>query len=205
MRKRRTDNPTGAAIAAGLAGSYGEMPEMVVEKIGYGSDKKVFHHPNILRAFWGETSLPVTGEDTVEVLETCIDDSTGEAMGHTLMLLFEEGALDAYYTPVFMKKNRPAYMLTVLCSPSKSHAMAKLIFSNTGSIGLRIRASKRFLMQREFKDFSTRFGDIKVKICTFEEIVKLKPEYESISAAAKKFNVTITDIFAEILRLYGSK
>lgn len=193
--------PTGAAIAAASASSFGPMPRMRVDRIGIGGGTRDFGRPNILRAFLGEEEdAQSRGGDSVDVLDTCIDDSTGEALGHTVGELFRAGAADAYYTPVFMKKNRPAYLLTVLCPPDVTDSAVKIIFRDTGSIGMRIRRSERVVMSRAFIEVKTRFGPVRAKRCAYADIVKIKPEYASVLTAAQKAGVPYGEVYAETLK-----
>lgn len=194
--------PTGAAIAAGLARAFGPMPTMRVEHTGYGCGKRKFPHASVVRAFLGETET-VHGTqaepscDRIRILETCVDDSNGEALGYALTRLFEAGAADAYYTPILMKKNRPAQLLTVLCPPDLEETMAELIFSETGAIGLRTRESNRIIMKRTFGTVSTQFGEIRLKRSTYHDITKVKPEFESVRAAAEQAHVPVSQVEAE--------
>ena len=178
--------PTGAAIAAALSQGFGAMPSMTIRKTGYGCGKKQLENPNVLRAVLGESpeNTADSGEtDTIAVLETSIDDSTGEALGNCMEELFRAGALDAFCSPVYMKKNRPAWELTVLCRPGEEERFARIIFTLTGSIGLRKRLSERIKMSRSSFEAATKYGNVLCKSCTFHGVSKQKPEYESLKAA----------------------
>lgn len=189
--------PTGAAIVAAVCDGFGAMPEMTVERIGCGAGTKDFSHPNILRAFLGQAA-PDESKDTVEVLETCVDDTTGEALGACLDALFKSGVRDAYFSPVYMKKCRPAYMLTVLCDKGAAQRAAEVIFERTGAIGLRVRTSRRIVMQREIKNVATKFGEIPVKFSSYGGIKKFKAEADAVEKAANTFNVPVSDVYAEV-------
>ncbi|HEX2938026.1 MAG TPA: nickel pincer cofactor biosynthesis protein LarC [Ruminiclostridium sp.] len=190
--------PSGAAILAAVCTEYGEMPLMTVERIGNGAGTRELSHPNILRAFLGDTYDKSEG-DSIEILETNIDDTSGEALGGCLDALMREGAADAYFTPIFMKKNRPAYMLTVLCSKEFTKRAAEIIFERTGSIGLRVRTSRRIIMRREIRNINTQFGGIPVKFSTFGDVKKYKAEAEFVERAANANNIPPSRIYAEII------
>ncbi|MFT9055004.1 MAG: nickel pincer cofactor biosynthesis protein LarC [Ethanoligenens sp.] len=195
--------PTGAAIAAGLANGFGPMPVMRVERTGYGGGKREFPHANVVRAFLGETESNANvkvhnpHQDCVRVLETCIDDSTGETLGYVLEQLLKAGAADAYYTPVLMKKNRPASLLTVLCPPALENAMAEIIFAETGAIGLRTRESDRIVMERSFGSVQTDYGEIRLKRSVYHGVEKIKPEFESLREAAERTHTPVARVDAE--------
>jgi uncharacterized protein (TIGR00299 family) protein len=191
--------PTGAAIVAAVCQSFGAMPQMAVDKIGYGAGKKDFTHPNVLRAFLGETETP-DNSDEIEVLETCIDDSTGEAFGACIEALFKQGVADAFFTPVYMKRNRPAFMLTVLCQKAQVHDAASLIFELTGSIGMRVRTSRRIVMQRVIKKVATPYGVIPVKFSSFEGVSKYKAEERDVANAAAEFNVPVSKVYSQVIK-----
>lgn len=191
--------PTGAAIVAALADAFGSLPAMTAASVGYGRGKKRIGQANLLRVFLGETADAPA--DTVGVLETCVDDTTGEALGYCMEKLFAAGALDAYFTPVFMKKNRPAYALTVLCREADIARMADLVFRHTGAIGLRSRVSERIVMQRENRKIATEYGEIDCKICRRGDLTKCKPEYESLREAAERSSVPLDKITEKIPRV----
>ena len=152
--------PTGAAIIAELASSFGTMPEMRLEKIGWGAGTKDISIPNVLKVYQGLRTPEVVPaadfagqadilRDQVAVLEANIDDCTGEMLGYALQVLLDAGALDVSCVPIYMKKNRPAYRLTVLARPGDEAKMEKLIFGHTTTIGIRRRVEERSVLKRE--------------------------------------------------------
>lgn len=188
--------PTGAAIACEIADAFGSMPLMQVETIGYGTGKKDFGIPNVLKLVVGTSGNKP--QDSVTVLEANIDDMTGEAAGYALERIMAAGALDAFYTPVFMKKNRPAVKLTVLAKPEMVQAMEMLILAETTTIGIRRYAVERTVMNRSIKTVKLPYGEANVKICEYNGIRKASPEYESVKELAIKTGKSLISIYNDI-------
>ncbi len=177
--------PTGAAIVAAIRTGDTLPKEMKILKIGLGAGKRTYANASgILRAMLIEdTSSIVKTEsktDKVWVLEANIDDCTGEALALAMELLFQHGARDVYYTPIFMKKNRPAYLLGVICTEEHISQLEGIIFTHTTTIGIRKHEAFRTKLNREQVTVTTPFGDALVKICTYENHSFIYPEYESI-------------------------
>ena len=190
--------PTGIAIAAALR-TRRELPEeYLVEKVGIGTGKKEFPHANILRAMLIEEST--ASRDGVYMLEANIDDSTGEALGYAMEKLLEAGALDVHYTPCFMKKNRPGYILGVMARGSDMEKMEELIFRHTSTIGIRKRPLERSCMERENRSVATPYGEIAVKVCRWKDIEKFYPEYESVKAAADRAKADFKTVFESVFQ-----
>lgn len=185
--------PTGAAIIAELAESYGAMPPMNVSKIGYGAGKKVTKIPNILRVSMGE--LCEESADEIAVLETNIDDASGEILGYTMDRLISAGAKDVFYSPIFMKKNRPSYKLTVLCSEDKREILEDIIFAETTTIGIRRRYETRACLERSFETIETKYGKLDVKKVIKNGKETAYPEFESAKKLAEENNVPLKDIY----------
>ena len=131
-------------------------------------------------------------------LETNIDDSTGEQLGFVMELLMNAGARDAFYTPVYMKKNRPAWLLTVICDHDRIHAMEDVIFKNTTTIGIRRQVMERTCLPRREGVVSTEYGDVQVKICTYGGEEKIYPEYESAAAVAREKGISLGEVYKKI-------
>ncbi len=186
--------PTGIAIAAALQTSN-KLPENYrIKSVGIGVGKRDFGHANILRAMIIENAE--SSSDQVMVLESNIDDSTGEILGYALDKIMEAGALDVSYTPCFMKKNRPGYLLRVIAPAEKVQQIEYAIFANTTTIGIRRYPAERSVMAREMVELDTTFGKIAAKKCVWLDIVKIYPEYESVKALAEKQQVPFTQVFA---------
>ena len=196
--------PTGIAIAAALRTGKELPEEYVIEKIGIGVGKKEFPHANILRAMLIKEEKK--GAEKVWLLESNIDDCSGEVMGYAMEKLLEGGALDVHYTPCFMKKNRPGYILSVIVPGELVERAEDLIFEHTTTIGIRKRPLERSCMMREQLETATEYGMIAVKKCSWKETVKFYPEYESVKSAAEKANVSFKQVFDAALRsAHGSR
>ena len=183
--------PTGAALLKHFATSFGEMPPMRVEKIAYGCGKKDFPIANCVRAMMGETD-----EDTQQVVElSCnMDDMTAERIAFATEKLMEEGALEAFTTPVGMKKSRPGILLTVICTEAKRDKMIRLIFKHTTTIGIRENISRRFTLKRNMLEQESEFGPVRVKRSEGYGVVREKYEYEDLAAIARARDLSIEEV-----------
>ena len=152
--------PTGAAIIAELATDFMPLPEMQVEKIGWGSGSKDLQIPNVLKVYYGNIE---DEKDDIVVMETNIDDCGGELLGYTQELLFKNGALDVFFTPIFMKKNRPGYRMSITCKQEDKLKLQNIIFRETTTIGIRYRKEHRAVLKREIIEIETKYGKIKAK------------------------------------------
>lgn len=187
--------PTGAAIAAAISTSHQLPPSFVIKKAGLGAGKRAYtDRSGILRAFLiqGEEN---EGRDKVVKLETDIDDCSGEVLGYVMKKLFKAGAKDVHYAPVFMKKNRPAWELTVICGEDQVEELEQIIFTETTTIGIREYPLGRSVLDREEKEVETVYGKASVKQVTFGDMTRAYPEYDTVKKLAKKNKVPFMDVF----------
>ena len=175
--------PTGAALLKHFADSFGTRPVMAIEKTGYGMGKKDFAKANMLRTFLGEAD---NESDKVVEMKFNVDDMTGEEIGYATGVLMENGALDVFTTPVFMKKNRPGILFTVLVKLEDKEKFAKLIFENTTTIGIRYSEMERFKLARREERVMTKYGEVSFKVSEGFGVSKVKPEYDDVKGIADK-------------------
>ena len=165
---------------------------MVTEKIGWGTGSKELKIPNVLKVYYGE--MQEENQNFV-VMETNIDDCSGEILGYTSEKLFENGALDVFYTPIFMKKNRPAYKLSVACRKEDMFKLQNIIFKETTTIGIRYRFESRTELGREFVEIDTKYGKIRAKKVTNNGETYVYPEYESMKKIAEENNIPLKELY----------
>ncbi len=195
--------PTGAGIVREYAALFGPMPPMRIEKIGYGAGtRNPLGRPNVLRAVLGvgeDANDAGSGfeMDTVTVIEANIDDLNPEIAGAAMESLLTAGALDVAVAPLWMKKNRPGFMLIVVCAPANADALAKVLMRETSTFGVRLNEQRRLKLHREIVRVATRYGDIEMKLGRHgDEIVQASPEYESCARAAKHSGQSIREIYS---------
>lgn len=182
--------PTGAAIISTVCDSYGTVPEMAVAVTAYGAGTRQYEgFPNSLRIMIGESAESSRDEtssaDRLVVLETNIDDVSPQVLGFVMERAFELGALDCWFTPIQMKKNRPAVMVSMLCDPQQRQALTGLLYAETTTIGIRVREVERESLGRETVTVATVFGNIDIKVAKLNgRIVNAMPEYDQVKAAA---------------------
>lgn len=194
--------PTGIAAAAAIKTSDKLPSSYKIIKTGIGLGKRDFGHANFLRAMIIEDEI---AEDQIYVIETNIDDSTSEELGLAMEKLLNAGAADVHFEPCFMKKNRPAYILRIICKVKLVTQMEDIIFRHTSSIGLRKYPVERRCMEREIINIETSVGEVKVKKCFIDDIVRYNPEYESVKEAAEKAGKTFREVFDEARHLAQRK
>ncbi len=184
--------PTGAALIKYFVSEYGNIPVINTNSIGYGFGTKEFKKLNCVRTFLGEESIG--SQDTVVELRCNIDDMTGEDVGFFIEKVLEEGALDAFSTPVYMKKNRPGILLTVMCKEDMIERMLQYIFRYTTTIGVRQSICNRFILDREEEIIETEYGTVRIKKVSGYGTSRVKPEYEDIKRIANERNVSPKEI-----------
>ena len=187
--------PTGAALVKHFAGQFGQMPEMRVEKIGYGMGKKEFPQANCVRAMLGETA---DRADDVLELSCNVDDMTGEQVGFALERFLEAGALDACTIPIGMKKSRPGTMICVLCRQEDRETMVRQIFRYTHTLGIRETAYRRYTLERIVQTVETPFGPIRRKDSAGYGVSRQKYEYEDLARIAREQDLSIEDILSKL-------
>ncbi|MDQ3636178.1 MAG: nickel pincer cofactor biosynthesis protein LarC [Acidobacteriota bacterium] len=190
--------PTGAAIISTVCNEYDEISDFQTDKIGYGAGTREYENfPNALRLMLGVQSPKskvqspksneqrTTNNEQLTLIETNIDDISAEILGFVMEKAFEIGALDCWFTPIQMKKNRPATMISILCKQDDKEKFAELLYTETSTIGVRIRKVERECLKREIVQVETEFGEIDVKITKYNNrIVNIKPEFEQLRTFA---------------------
>jgi len=197
--KAELTTPTGAAIVTAIASDFGPMPAMTVSKTGCGAGGKDFPEtPNLLRVFIGEDGEGGYVRDTVNLIETNIDDMDPRVYGHVMDMLFEAGAKDVWITPILMKKSRPAVTLSVLSGYGTTPAMVDIIMAETTTFGVRVSSVSRHMLERAFEEVETRHGKVRVKVGSAGgRVLKAVPEYEDVKALAEKSGKGIIGIIRE--------
>jgi uncharacterized protein (TIGR00299 family) protein len=205
LKLRLTDNagemvtPTGAAIAAALGTRKNLPSSFQILKTGLGAGKKDFKQANVLRAMLLLEEEEGAGEN-MWVLEANIDDCSGESFGFAMESLLEAGAADVWYTPVFMKKNRPAYMLSLICREEEISRMEDILFIQTTTIGVRRYPISRTILDRKKRKVMTEFGEAEVKICTYKGRTFCYPEYESVRSICRQNGLDYQTVYSIIRR-----
>ncbi len=191
--------PTGAAIVTTLADSFGPLPAFNIEAVGYGAGSIDPGYPNFLRLISGCRHLSEPAyEEEVAVIETNIDDQNPEVFGYLMEKLFEAGALDVYYAPVQMKKNRPAVQLTILASPDKIKLLQELVFYETSTLGLRLTTARKIMRPRKITSVQTEWGAVRIKYSPMpdrEDPLHFAPEYEDCQKIARQSGLPLKEVY----------
>lgn len=186
--------PTGAAIVAAMCTTFGPIPPVKLAATGYGAGTRTYpDFPNVLRVLIGEVTT--LQDEPLVMIETNIDDMPAQHFGHVMDRAFELGALDCYFIPVQMKKNRPAVLLSVLCKPEDRELMMQMLFSETTTIGIRSYEVQRRALDRSIERVQTPYGPIDVKVAKLNGVVvNQMPEYEQCREAARKAGVSLQTV-----------
>ncbi len=195
--------PTGAAIIREIAAEFGPLPAMRVERIGYGAGKNEFEIPNTLRVMIGQETASPSAPGTVAVVETNIDDLNPQFYETAMERLFAAGALDVFLTPIQMKKNRPGTLLSVICEPAGTDAIANVILAETSTLGVRISGCERVCLERRWEEVVTEFGKIRIKLGERDgRLITASPEYEDCKRAATEHGVAIRRVYESAAALH---
>lgn len=198
--KEELVTPTGAALVKGLVHSFGSLPPMVIEKVGYGvGSRNLADRPNLLRILIGQEHGGAH-EETVVILESNLDDTNPEWLGFLMERLFEAGALDVVFSPGYMKKNRPAVLVQVMGKPQQKDQLMDLLFSESTTLGVRFHFTQRRILERSSVEMDSPWGRMKVKkVFRPDGSFHLLPEFEECRRMAKKNGVPMKDMYRWIM------
>ena len=187
--------PTGAAILTTLARSAGAMPAMTVRAVGYGAGTRELETPNLLRCFIGETAGVISALETIAQVETTIDDMSPQLYEPLMDRLFEAGAVDVFLTPVVMKRSRPGVVLTALCPPDRVPEVARTLFEESSTIGVRLSERRRAILPREMVTVTTEYGAIPFKVSRLEgRVVTITPEFAEVVRIAREKGLPVREV-----------
>jgi uncharacterized protein (DUF111 family) len=203
--QKETVTPTGALIATTYAQAFGPIPPMSIEHVGYGAgERDDAGTPNVLRVLVGR-SATTSSSERVTVIECEIDDMNPQLFGVVMDRLYAAGALEVFYVPVQMKKNRPGTLLTAIVLPERRSAIAEVIFRETTTIGLRHYDVERECLAREIVAVETRLGSIRFKISSREgHIMNAVPEFDDCAKLAAAHNLSVKEVQALAVQAYSS-
>jgi hypothetical protein len=193
--------PTGAALIAQLAESFGPMPEMVTDSVGVGSGTKdIPDRPNVIRALFGESTSDTKATETITVIEANIDDMNPEHFPVLLEDVLAAGAVDAFITPIMGKKGRPAHLVTVLTKDDTSQSVVDTLIKGSTTLGVRMRKEDRVCLDRDWKTVTTQWGDVKIKIGSYEGAVQnMAPEHDDCVTVSRKAGVSVKEVYQAAL------
>ena len=195
--------PTGALLLSTLCKAFGPIPAMRLSGAGYGAGGRDLPIPNVIRVLIGEKSESAEQgilSETLMMLETNIDDNSAEVNGYVMEHLFAAGALDVFFTPIYMKKNRPATLLSILCLPADAEKMERMLFSETSTLGVRRQPLERRCLERTSETVDTTYGPIAVKVARLPDgSTKRAPEYEDCKRAAEAHGVPLRKVYESAL------
>ena len=195
--------PTGALLITTFADGYGPVPAMRLERVGYGAGTRdVGDTPNVLRVLLGEADSTAPSHSIV-VVEAEIDDMNPQIFGVLMDRLLAEGALDVFYTPIQMKKNRPGTLLTLLAAPEARERLTATIFRETTTIGVRYREMTRECLDRETITVATPLGDVRFKVARRNgEVLNASPEFDDCARIARERDVPVKDVQAAAMKAF---
>jgi uncharacterized protein (TIGR00299 family) protein len=196
---RELVTPTGAALLAELA--VFEQPPLRIEQVGYGFGQRRLPWPNCLRLWLGQPQAVPLGRDEVMLLEANLDDMTGEALGYAMERLFAAAALDVYFQPLQMKKNRPGVLLGVLAQPARTADLAALILAETTTLGVRVSRLERYVAARSSALVQTEYGPLQVKLKRLGDRQIVSPEYDAAARLAREQGVPLAEIYRAAQRV----
>ncbi|MDM7923186.1 MAG: nickel pincer cofactor biosynthesis protein LarC [Pyrinomonadaceae bacterium] len=204
--------PTGAAIISTVCDKYGLIPEMSVEATGYGAGTRTYKgFPNVVRLLIGEAdeisskkTISAGGSTQVDqlvLLETNVDDVTPQVIGYAMERAFALGALDCWVTPILMKKNRPAHLISVLCRSEQREAISEMLFTETTTVGLRVRTVDRESLEREILATQTEYGEVRVKVSKYRgKVVNAMPEYDDVARIAAQKGIPFKAVSDAVMK-----